>query len=86
LRHQIPVVPVPGRRPLLAALSLPDCRMRNFFCGIFAASAAASGAGFSGYGLKDRTIIFYAGTHRIAECAKMRGKFWGDRRLVWRGK
>src|SRR6202045_123261 len=68
LRHQIPVVPVPGPSALLAALSASGLPNEEFlFVGFLPQRSGERRRALERLRIEDRTIIFYEAPHRIAE-------------------
>jgi 16S rRNA (cytidine1402-2'-O)-methyltransferase len=80
LRHQIPVVPVPGPSALLAALSASGLPNEEFlFVGFLPARTGERRRALERLRIEDRTIIFYEAPHRIAECVAEAREVLGDR-------
>ena len=80
VRHQIPVVPVPGPSALLAALSASGLPNEEFlFVGFLPARTGERQRALERLRIEDRTIIFYEAPHRIAECVADALQILGDR-------
>ncbi len=80
LRHQIPVVPVPGPSALLAALSASGLPNEEFlFVGFLPQRSGERRRALERLRIEDRTIIFYEAPHRIAECVADATEILGDR-------
>jgi 16S rRNA (cytidine1402-2'-O)-methyltransferase len=80
LRHQIPVVPVPGPSALLAALSASGLPNEEFlFVGFLPQRSGERRRALERLRIEDRTIIFYEAPHRIAECVADASEILGDR-------
>src|SRR5882757_7199754 len=80
LRHQIPVVPVPGPPALLAALSASGLPNEEFlFVGFLPRRSGERRRALERLRIEDRTIIFYEAPHRIAECVEDAREILGDR-------
>jgi 16S rRNA (cytidine1402-2'-O)-methyltransferase len=80
LRHQIPVVPVPGPSALLAALSASGLPNEEFlFVGFLPQRSGERRRALERLRIEDRTIIFYEAPHRIAECVADALEILGDR-------
>jgi 16S rRNA (cytidine1402-2'-O)-methyltransferase len=80
LRHQIPVVPVPGPSALLAALSASGLPNEEFlFVGFLPQRSGERRRALERLRIEDRTIIFYEAPHRIAECVADAREILGDR-------
>jgi 16S rRNA (cytidine1402-2'-O)-methyltransferase len=80
LRHQIPVVPVPGPSALLAALSASGLPNEEFlFVGFLPQRSGERRRALERLRIEDRTIIFYEAPHRIAECVVDAKEILGDR-------
>jgi 16S rRNA (cytidine1402-2'-O)-methyltransferase len=80
LRHQIPVVPVPGPSALLAALSASGLPNEEFlFVGFLPQRSGERRRALERLRIEDRTIIFYEAPHRIAECVADAQEILGDR-------
>jgi 16S rRNA (cytidine1402-2'-O)-methyltransferase len=80
LRHQIPVVPVPGPSALLAALSASGLPNEEFlFVGFLPQRSGERRRSLERLRIEDRTIIFYEAPHRIAECVADAREILGDR-------
>src|SRR5947208_4039727 len=68
LRHQIPVVPIPGPSALLAALSASGLPNEEFlFVGFLPARTGERHRALERLRLEDRTLILYEAPHRVAE-------------------
>jgi 16S rRNA (cytidine1402-2'-O)-methyltransferase len=80
LRHQIPVVPVPGPSALLAALSASGLPTEEFlFVGFLPQRGGERRRALERLRIEDRTMIFYEAPHRIAECVADALEILGDR-------
>ncbi|HXT76245.1 MAG TPA: 16S rRNA (cytidine(1402)-2'-O)-methyltransferase [Candidatus Eisenbacteria bacterium] len=80
LRHQIPVVPVPGPSALLAALSASGLPNEEFlFVGFLPARSGERQRALKRLRIEDRTIILYEAPHRIAESIAEALEILGDR-------
>ena len=80
LRHQIPVVPVPGPSALLAALSASGLPNEEFlFVGFLPQRSGERRRALERLRIEDRTIILYEAPHRIAECVADAQEILGDR-------
>jgi 16S rRNA (cytidine1402-2'-O)-methyltransferase len=80
LRHQIPVVPVPGPSALLAALSASGLPNEEFlFVGFLPQRSGERRRALERLRIEDRTIIFYEAPHRIAESVADAKEILGDR-------
>jgi 16S rRNA (cytidine1402-2'-O)-methyltransferase len=80
LRHQIPVVPVPGPSALLASLSASGLPNEEFlFVGFLPARSGERRRALERLRIEDRTIIFYEAPHRLQECLADAREILGDR-------
>src|SRR5580692_11069555 len=80
LRHQVPVVPVPGPSALLAALSASGLPNEEFlFVGFLPNRTGERRRALERLRIEDRTIIFYEAPHRITECVADAREMLGDR-------
>jgi 16S rRNA (cytidine1402-2'-O)-methyltransferase len=80
LRHQIPVVPVPGPSALLAALSASGLPNEEFlFIGFLPARSGERQRALERLRIEDRTVILYEAPHRIAESIAEALEILGDR-------
>jgi 16S rRNA (cytidine1402-2'-O)-methyltransferase len=80
LRHQIPVVPVPGPSALLASLSASGLPNEEFlFVGFLPARSGERRRALERLRIEDRTIIFYEAPHRLEECLADAREILGDR-------
>src|SRR5258707_6076115 len=80
LRHQIPVVPVPGPSALLAALSASGLPNEEFlFVGFLPARSAERRRTLEHLRIEERTIILYEAPHRVAESIADAQEILGDR-------
>src|SRR5882757_2409029 len=80
LRHQIPVVPVPGPSALLAALSASGLPNEEFlFVGFLPQRSGERRRAFERLRIEDRTLILYEAPHRIADCVSDAREILGDR-------
>src|SRR5450755_3540397 len=80
LRHQIPVVPIPGPSALLASLSACGLPTEEFlFVGFLPQRGGERRRALERLRIEDRTIIFYEAPHRVAECVADAREILGDR-------
>lgn len=80
LRHQIPVVPIPGPSALLASLSACGLPTEEFlFVGFLPARSGERRRALERLRIEDRTIILYEAPHRIADCVADALEILGDR-------
>jgi 16S rRNA (cytidine1402-2'-O)-methyltransferase len=80
LRHQIPVVPIPGPAALLAALSASGLPNEEFlFVGFLPSRSGERRRALERLRIEDRTMIFYEGPHRLAETIADAREILGDR-------
>jgi 16S rRNA (cytidine1402-2'-O)-methyltransferase len=80
LRHQIPVVPIPGPSALLAALSASGLPNEEFlFVGFLPSRSGERRRALERLRIEDRTIIFYEAPHRVAESIADAREILGDR-------
>jgi 16S rRNA (cytidine1402-2'-O)-methyltransferase len=80
LRHQIPVVPIPGPAALLASLSVSGLPVEEFlFVGFLPARSGERRRALERLRIEDRTIILYEAPHRIEECIADAREILGDR-------
>ena len=80
LRHQIPVVPVPGPSALLASLSASGLPNEEFlFVGFLPARSGQRRRALDRLRIEDRTIILYEAPHRLEECLADAQEILGDR-------
>src|SRR5271169_1110035 len=80
LRHQIPVVPVPGPSALLAALSASGLPNEEFlFVGFLPQRSGERRRALERLRIEDRTIILYEAPHRIEECVADAREVLGNR-------
>ncbi len=80
LRHQIPVVPVPGPSALLAALSASGLPNEEFlFVGFLPARSGERRRALERLRIEDRTIILYEAPHRVEECIADAQEILGER-------
>jgi 16S rRNA (cytidine1402-2'-O)-methyltransferase len=80
LRHQIPVVPVPGPSALLAALAASGLPNEEFlFVGFLPQRSGERRRALERLRIEDHTMIFYEAPHRIAECVADAREILGDR-------
>jgi len=80
LRHQVPVIPVPGPSALLAALSASGLPNEEFlFAGFLPARSGERRRALERLRIEDRTIIFYEAPHRIEETLADAREILGDR-------
>src|SRR5213076_2241985 len=68
LRHQIPVVPIPGPSALLASLSASGIPSEDFLFMVFlSARCGERRRALERLRIEDRTLILYEAPHRVAE-------------------
>jgi 16S rRNA (cytidine1402-2'-O)-methyltransferase len=80
LRHQIPVVPIPGPSALLASLSASGLPNEEFlFVGFLPARSGERRRALERLRIEDRTIILYEAPHRVEECLADAREILGDR-------
>jgi 16S rRNA (cytidine1402-2'-O)-methyltransferase len=80
LRHQIPVVPIPGPSALLASLSASGISSEEFlFMGFLPARSGERRRALERLRIEERTIILYEAPHRVAECVADALEILGDR-------
>ena len=80
VRHQIPIVPIPGPSALLASLSASGLPNEEFlFVGFLPARTGERRRALERLRIEDRTIIVYEAPHRIAECVADAREVLGDR-------
>jgi 16S rRNA (cytidine1402-2'-O)-methyltransferase len=80
LRHQVPVIPVPGPSALLAALSASGLPNEEFlFAGFLPARSGERRRALDRLRIEDRTIILYEAPHRIEEMLTDAREILGDR-------
>ncbi len=80
LRHQIPVVPIPGPSALLASLSASGLPNEEFlFVGFLPARSGERRRALERLRIEDRTIILYEAPHRVEECVADAQEILGDR-------
>src|SRR5438445_648651 len=80
LRHQIPVVPVPGPSALLAALSASGLPNEEcLFVGFLPARTGERQRALERLRIEDRTIILYEAPHRLEESVAAALEILGDR-------
>ncbi|HMI52763.1 MAG TPA: 16S rRNA (cytidine(1402)-2'-O)-methyltransferase [Candidatus Saccharimonadales bacterium] len=80
LRHQIPVVPIPGPSALLASLSASGLPNEEFlFVGFLPNRAGERRRALEHLRIEDRTIVLYEAPHRIAETVSDAREILGDR-------
>jgi 16S rRNA (cytidine1402-2'-O)-methyltransferase len=80
LRHQIPVVPIPGPSALLASLSGSGLPNGEFlFVGFLPQRSGERRRALERLRIEDRTIIFFEAPHRIADCVADALEILGDR-------
>jgi 16S rRNA (cytidine1402-2'-O)-methyltransferase len=80
LRHQLPVVPIPGPSALLASLSVSGLPAEEFlFVGFLPARTGERRRALERLRIEERTIILYEAPHRIAECVAEAQEILGDR-------
>src|SRR5713226_7314648 len=80
LRHQVPVVPIPGPSALLASLSASGLPSEEFlFVGFLPARSRERRRALERLRIEDRTIILYEAPHRVAECVSDAREVLGNR-------
>ena len=80
LRHQIPVVPIPGPSALLASLSASGMPNEEFlFVGFLPARSGERRRALERLRIEDRTIILYEAPQRVAECVADAREVLGNR-------
>jgi len=80
LRHQIPVVPIPGPSALLASLSASGLPNEEFlFVGFLPARSGERRRAMERLRIEDRTIILYEAPHRVEECIADAQEILGNR-------
>ncbi len=80
LRHDIPVVPIPGPSALLASLSASGLPSEEFlFVGFLPARSGERRRALERLRIEDRTLILYEAPHRVAECVADALEILGDR-------
>jgi 16S rRNA (cytidine1402-2'-O)-methyltransferase len=80
LRHQIPVVPIPGPSALLAALTACGLPNEEFlFLGFLPARSGERRRALERLRLEDRTIVLYEAPHRVEESIADALEILGDR-------
>ena len=80
VKHNIPVVPIPGPSALLASLSASGLPSDKFmFVGFLPARSGERRQALELLRVEDRTIIFYEAPHRIAACVGDAREVLGNR-------
>jgi len=80
LRHQVPVVPVPGPSAMLASLAAAGLPSEEFlFVGFLPARTGERRRALERLRIEDRTIILYEAPHRIEESISDAREILGDR-------
>jgi 16S rRNA (cytidine1402-2'-O)-methyltransferase len=80
LRHQIPVVPIPGPSAVIAALSASGLPNEEFlFVGFLPQRSGERRRALERLRIEDRTLILYEAPHRIADCVSDAKEILGDR-------
>src|SRR5271156_3568472 len=80
VRHQIPIVPIPGPSALLASLSASGLPNEEFlFVGFLPARTGERRRALERLRIENRTLIFYEAPHRIAETIADTADLLGDR-------
>src|SRR5437762_7918668 len=80
LRHQIPVVPIPGPSALLASLSASGLPNEEFlFVGFLPARSSERRRALEHLRIENRTIVLYEAPHRIEESIADAQQILGDR-------
>jgi 16S rRNA (cytidine1402-2'-O)-methyltransferase len=80
VRHNIPVVPIPGPSALLASLSASGLANEEFlFVGFLPARSGERRRALERLRIEDRTIILYEAPHRVAESVADAREVLGNR-------
>src|ERR1700758_2312330 len=80
IRHQIPVVPIPGASALLAALAASGLPNDEFlFLGFLPARSGERQRALERLRIEERTLIFYEAPHRIADTIADAAAILGER-------
>jgi len=80
IRHQIPVIPIPGASALLTALAASGLPNEEFlFLGFLPARSSERRRALEHLRIENRTIILYEAPHRIAETLADALAILGDR-------
>jgi len=80
IRHQIPVIPIPGASALLTALAASGLPNEEFlFLGFLPARSSERHRALEHLRIENRTIILYEAPHRIAETLSDALAILGDR-------
>ncbi len=80
LRHQVPIVPVPGPSAMLASLAAAGLPSEEFlFVGFLPARTGERRRALERLRIEDRTIILYEAPHRIEESISDAREILGDR-------
>jgi len=83
IRHNIPVVPVPGASAFVAALAAAGLPVEKFrFLGFLPPRKGERRKALEGLKPATKTVIFYEAPHRLAEMLKDVRDILGDRPLV----
>jgi 16S rRNA (cytidine1402-2'-O)-methyltransferase len=83
LRHQIPVVPIPGPSALVAALAASGLPTDEFlFVGFLPARSGARRKSLDALKSESRTLIFYEAPHRVVEALADAADILGPRPAV----
>ncbi len=83
IRHNIPVVPVPGASAFIAALAAAGLPVEKFrFLGFLPARKGARRKALDGLKGASKTVVFYEAPHRLAETLRDIREILGDRPLV----
>jgi 16S rRNA (cytidine1402-2'-O)-methyltransferase len=83
LRHNIPVVPIPGASAILSALTASGLGTDHFeFCGFLSAKHGQRKTELELISAREHTVIFYEAPHRIAETLEDIVEIMGPQRKV----
>jgi 16S rRNA (cytidine1402-2'-O)-methyltransferase len=83
VRHNIPVVPVPGASAFVAALAASGMPVDNFrFLGFLPSKKAARRKALEELKTATKTLVFYEAPHRVLEMLRDVGDILGDREVV----
>ncbi len=80
IRHDVPVVPIPGPSALVAALAASGLSSEEFlFAGFLPSRSADRRRTLERLGREDRTLVLYEAPHRLAESLRDAAEILGDR-------
>ena len=83
IRHNIPVVPVPGASAFVAALAASGIPVDHFrFLGFLPSKKGARRKSLEDLRNSSKTLIFYEAPHRVAEMLRDVCEILGDREIV----